>query len=125
MARRTPGSDTAESKDPLDLSPVSEEQQSKAATTGIPGGSPGIILEARATVSVPGAAEPGKAAPPSSVNVEVERCRVAAGGPHPDGTWPILYDGVRVFLRPGKEVNSTTYDLGYLRAQGVKLEPIA
>lgn len=128
MARRIPGQDEKEeTAKPLEMRTLTEEEQSQAATKGIPGGAPGIVLEARQSVAFPGQSLPGKAPAKSAGAGEhavVEAFRVAGNGPHCDGSWPIMYGGVRTYLRPGKVVTSSTYDLAYLRAQGVKLEAV-
>ncbi len=125
MARRVPGEEQKEQE--TTAAPLREatlEEQGAAATTGIPGGAPGLIPGVRTALSVPGASRPSGQPKQSNEVAVPDRYSVKGPGPHPDGTWPILYGGVRVFLRPGKEVSSSTYDIAYLKAQGVQLEPI-
>lgn len=129
--RRTPNSPNAkEEKDqdePLVLSPVEDSMKAQAASTGIPGGAPGVIAEASTVIvgsKIPGVPPETRGDQQDPGEAKVEQYRVAGRGPAPDGSYPILYGSARVLLVPGKLVTSATYDLDVLRSQGVQLEKI-
>ncbi len=121
--RRTPDDGTSKKGPdvPLILDPATDEQQARAAHTGIPGGAPGIILEASTTIH--GLAVPENGPPQAGSEAIVDRYRVGPG-PSKDGSWPILYGGVRTQLAAGKIVSSAAYDVEYLLRQGVKMDKL-
>ncbi len=84
----------------------------------LPGGSAGVIAGAITEIPNPGAAVAQVAKsdePPADVKVRQYRVTRAQ---------PILYGGVRTELKLGKLVTSATYDVDYLKRQGVQLEDL-
>lgn len=106
------------------------EQKSDATpSTEIPGGAPGLperafVPEAAHEIPEPGKAVARAAPSPEAVEVEVKRYRVTNPPRSGMSGYPILYNGVRTLLAQGKIVDSNTYDLDYLKRQGVTLEPV-
>lgn len=84
-----------------------------------------VIAEAAKTIPELGKAVASAApAREPAPEVKVERFRVT-NPPRPGmAGFPILYGGVRTLLTQGKIVDSNTYDLEYLKRQGVTLEPV-
>lgn len=89
------------------------------------GGAVKVIAEAAKTIPEPGKAVASAApAREPTPEVKIERYRVT-NAPRPGmAGYPILYGGVRTLLAQGKIVDSNTYDLDYLKRQGVTLEPV-
>lgn len=101
------------------------QQDEAKATEEETGGAPGIPIDPSAKTEIPTAeAAPGKPAEAKPVEVAVDRFRVLPGGPLPGGEWPVLYRSVRTKFPPGKIIDTATYDVPYIRSQGVKMEPV-
>ncbi len=118
MARRNPSQQTPETPAGAEPTPG-----------GMPGGSEGVPpADASTTIHVAGetvsnAAATKDASPPAEA-AKVSRYRVKPGGTNKDGSWPILYGSVRANLAPGKVLDTASYDVDYLKSQGVQLEPM-
>jgi hypothetical protein len=93
----------------------------------LPGGAAGVIPEASQKIHFAGETEGGPGAPPTEASIAVRptRYRVDGPGPNRDGTWPCLYGGLRIDLKPGKVFDTASYDVEKIRAQGVKVTELA
>lgn len=124
MARRTAEQDMKE-ESTTELQEASPRVQSDAALTGTTEGA--IIPSAKNTVGGSDIGpDPGMTlqVPDDFKPVKVTRYRVTNPAPAGKPGYPVLQGGVTVFLQQGKVVDSTSYDIAYLRAQNVKLEEI-
>lgn len=99
-------------------------------TGGLLGGGEGVDAvsdpnSGSATIHFPGKVDGAPSPPPSEeVAVKPSRFRVLGPGPSKDGSWPCLYNGLRIDLKPGKVFDDASYDVEKIRAQGVKLEEV-
>jgi hypothetical protein len=120
MARRTPETDAAEAQAKAEEMKVAKpEDEARAATIGMPGGAPGLIIE-QAAKEIPSTAGTGTGNRDDSKGPR--RFRVAGTPPRDLPGHPILYGGCRSYMQVGKIITEATYDVEYLRAQGVPLE---
>jgi hypothetical protein len=108
------------------LPPAQVQSNEPKAHEEIAGGAPGLIPEAAKEIPELGkatSAAPSEPLKPEEI-VRPQRYRVM-NTPRPgfEG-YPVLYNGVRVQLKQGKIVDSITYDVDYLKRQGVQLDEI-
>lgn len=98
----------------------------------MPGGSAGVMMSpttldmASKKIHFPGVAEAQAATDENAPEVEVERFEVidAPNVPGKPEGYPIVLNGAIGYLRNGKVIDQTTYDIDALRRQGVKLKSL-
>lgn len=96
--------------------PNQNGEAKQAPAPELPGGAVGVIAGAATEIPNPGEAKTQAAREPGPpLDVKITRYRVMQSR-------PILYAGVRTELKAGKVLDTLTYDVEYLKRQGVQLE---